>query len=85
MSGAQFEVSGQPCTDSCKIKLNGEEIQRSLSGLTIRGDASDPTFDVELRVRVFEDLRFETQWANVTIPNETRDLLIKLGWTPPAE
>jgi hypothetical protein len=85
VSGASFEVSGRPGTDDCKVKLNGEEIQNCLQNLTIRGDGRDMTYHVELDVLVIEGMTFHAQWANVQIPDKTRDLLIKLGWTPPAD
>lgn len=83
MSGASFEVSGTPGTSSCKVLLNGEEVQNSIRGLTIKGEAGC-IFGVELDLVLFEDLAFETQVANVFIPDHTRDLLLKLGWKPPS-
>lgn len=82
MSGASVEVSGTPGTSSCKVKLNGEEIQNSVRGLTIWGDPARP-FEVELKVHVFETFRFESEEAKVFVSDDARDLLIKLGWTPP--
>lgn len=84
MSGTSFEVSGTPGTSTCKVKLNGEEIQNSVQGIVITGEGPG-MFDVEIRVAVFDDLHFDTQWANVHIPDSTHELLLKLGWTPPKE
>lgn len=84
MTAARFEVSGMPGTSTCTVKLNGEEIQNAVQGLTIRGRCNAP-FEVELDVVVFKGLHFETSEADVIIPDSTCDLLIKLGWTPPKE
>lgn len=84
MSAASFEVSGRPGSSDCKVKLNGEEIQTCLRGLTIRGDGADMVYHVELDVTVIDQMTFDTQWANVQIPLPAGDLLIKLGWTPPS-
>jgi hypothetical protein len=82
MSGAQFKVSGTPGTSSCKVLLNGEEIQNSIRGLTIKGEAGG-VFGVELDLTLIDDLGFDTPDANVFLPDHTRHLLIRLGWTPP--
>jgi hypothetical protein len=81
---ASFEVSGTPGTPSCKLLLNGEEIQNAVQGLWIRGEPGQP-FDVELSIPVFEFFRFESVEADVHVEDSARDLLIKLGWTPPKE
>jgi hypothetical protein len=82
VSGASFEVSGTPGTSSCKIKLNGEEIQNAVQGLQVTGTPG-ASFDVELDLAIFETFRFESEDAAVHVSDGARDLLIKLGWTPP--
>jgi hypothetical protein len=84
VSGASLEVSGTPGTSSCKVLLNGEEVQNAIQGLWIRGEPGQP-FDVELNVAVFETFRFESDESDVHVDDKARDLLIKLGWTPPKE
>lgn len=65
------------------VELDGEDISNTVRGLDIQlrvGDIPKVTLDV-----VVVDLSNETDGAAALIRPETRDLLVKLGWTPPEE
>jgi hypothetical protein len=64
------------------VELDGQDIANVLTGLTLRlGVGEMPTATLDLVVHDFgaeADVRF-------VVPDECRDLLVRLGWTPPAE
>lgn len=64
------------------VQLDGQDVSHALAGLKLRmaaGELPQATLDV-----LVHDLSTEVE-ARVVIPQETRDLLVRLGWTPPAE
>ncbi|MFD8805570.1 hypothetical protein [Streptomyces sp. NPDC059597] len=67
---------------SAQVELDGQDIAKALTGLTLRlGVGHLPTATLDLIVHDFgaeADVRF-------VVPDECRDLLVRLGWTPPAE
>lgn len=65
------------------IELDGVDISRSLIGLslTIRaGDMPSAVLDV-----VAEEIPTELDGVRAYLPDATKELLVRLGWTPPAE
>lgn len=65
------------------VALDGQDISSALTGLTMRlevGNRPQVTLDViALEVPTYLDE------ADVYIPESTRALLVKLGWTPPSD
>ncbi|MEV7154905.1 hypothetical protein AB0N77_09800 [Streptomyces misionensis] len=65
-----------------QVELDGQNIAGSLTGLTLRlGVDEMPTATLDLLIH---DFGAETE-ARFVLPDECRDLLVRLGWTPPAE
>lgn len=64
------------------VQLEGHDISNATAGLDIRmrpGCLPEVRLDV-----ILYDLTSEVE-TTVTVPDATRDLLVRLGWTPPAE
>lgn len=62
------------------VQLDGVDISDGVYGITLKFKAGHlPNLELELPM-----IQTETD-ANVIILDKTRDLLIQLGWTPPAE
>ncbi|HEY9473386.1 MAG TPA: hypothetical protein VIS06_05965 [Mycobacteriales bacterium] len=62
-----------------EVSLDGESISDAVRGLTLTMCAGDiPTLTLD----VVADVLFDGQ-TDVVIPEETRALLVRLGWTPP--
>ncbi|PZT70190.1 hypothetical protein DN402_31725 [Streptomyces sp. SW4] len=65
-----------------QVELDGENIANALTGLTLRmGVDRMPTATLDL---VVYDLGAEAE-VRFEVPDECRELLVRLGWTPPAE
>lgn len=65
-----------------QVELDGQNIANVLTGLTLRlGVGEMPTATLDLAVF---DLGAEAE-VRFEVPDECRDLLVRLGWTPPAE
>jgi hypothetical protein len=65
-----------------EVELDGQNIANVLTGLTLRmgvGEMSTATLDL-----VVYDLGAEAE-VRFVVPDECRDLLVRLGWTPPTE
>jgi phage protein D len=65
------------------VHLDDQDISAALHGLTLRLDSGDvprATLDV-----IALDISTYSDDAQVHLPPATRDLLVRLGWTPPAE
>lgn len=65
------------------VHLDGVDIGGALTGLTVRIDAGDGPLAV-LDVRASE-LSADLGDAHLHLPDATRDLLIRFGWTPPQD
>jgi hypothetical protein len=67
-----------------RVDLDGDDIRDSVGRLTLQaGHGRRPLLTLELRMLI--QMADVTTVADVTIPTDTRRLLIKLGWTPPAD
>ena len=66
------------------ILLDGVNIARGLAGFTVTADAHQPT-QVTLDIHAVDVTRMVSEDTEVLLPKATRELLIQLGWTPPAE
>ena len=65
-----------------RLHLDGQDISQVLDGVDLKlrpGCLPEVTLGV-----IVHDLTTEVE-AKVVIPQETHDLLVRLGWTPPAE
>ncbi|MGW4670086.1 hypothetical protein [Streptomyces sp. NPDC004324] len=65
------------------VELDGVDISPSLIGLTLTIHAGDMPSAV-LNV-IAEEIPTELDEVRAYLPDATKDLLVRLGWTPPAE
>lgn len=80
---ARLQISGAPARGDCKVLLDGEDITGALTGLVLDMQAGElPT--ARLDVRVTELPGVDTQ-VRAHLAPEARELLVRLGWTPPTE
>lgn len=66
------------------IHIDGEDFSNGVFGTTIThkfGELTEVELDLAIRRRVIANIGD----ADILIPDVTRKLLVKLGWTPPAE
>lgn len=84
MSWPKLEISS-PRAVGCDatVRLDGVDISNTLRGLRLSMSCTDVT-TVELDVAVVETTDLSAP-VSAHIPAETRDLLVRLGWTPPEE
>lgn len=79
----KLRISGNGMAGGTQIEMDGEDIAPAISGLTVRMEAGAmPTAVLDV---VLWELDEELVSPRVTVPDKTRDLLVRLGWTPPAE
>lgn len=64
------------------VLVDGVDVSRALAGISVEASADKPHV-VTLRLSV--DRVDVTGEATAVVPRETRDALVALGWTPPAE
>lgn len=66
-----------------RVEVDGYDVSRALLGMTLEINAGDmPT--ATLRV-VAEEIPTELDEMRAYLPDATKALLVRLGWTPPAE
>lgn len=66
-----------------RVHLDGEDISNALVGVRVHltpGSVPMATLDLALW-----EVPTELDQVLVEVPEKTRDLLVRLGWTPPAE
>ncbi|MCW2920025.1 MAG: hypothetical protein JWN52_8093 [Actinomycetia bacterium] len=73
-------TSGIAGTDT-KIELDGTDISNALFGISLHGRAG-AGFSATLDMRAFE-VDTESEDVDVQLPDTAREVLVKLGWTPP--
>jgi hypothetical protein len=67
-----------------KVELDGHDISRYITGLTMRYDTANvPTAVIDVVLLSHTDIDAED--ADVVVPEPTAELLVRLGWTPPAQ
>ncbi|MGW5616269.1 hypothetical protein [Streptomyces sp. NPDC003877] len=65
------------------VELDGVDVSRALLGLTLYVRAGDlPTAVLDV---IAEEIPAELDEVRAYLPEATKDLLVRLGWTPPAE
>jgi hypothetical protein len=65
------------------VELDGHQITTALSSVALRIAYGEPVTTI-LEVAAYEYTAYDGK-ARVYLSEETRDLLKRLGWTPPAE
>ncbi len=65
------------------VLVDGVDVSRALAGISVEASADKPHV-VTLRLSV-DRVDVAGGEAAVSVSRETRDVLVALGWTPPAE
>lgn len=65
------------------VDLDGQDVACALTGISLRIDGG-PVVTAVLDV-VADEIPNDLGEVRVHLPEKTRDLLVRLGWTPPAE
>ncbi|MCX4703874.1 hypothetical protein [Streptomyces sp. NBC_01373] len=65
------------------VELDGQDVAKALTGLSLRLDGG-PVVTAVLDV-VAEEIPNDLGEVRAWLPDATKDLLVRLGWTPPAE
>lgn len=66
-----------------RVHLDGEDISNALVGVKVNlAPGSMPMATLEMALW---EVPTELDQVGIQIPEETRALLVRLGWTPPAE
>ncbi|MFD0885755.1 hypothetical protein ACFQ08_14485 [Streptosporangium algeriense] len=78
----KLSITGMPHRTDYRLELDGHNIARGLRRAVLDLDPSGvPTLELEIRVHELE--RLDVEEVQVLLPEATRDLLTRLGWTPP--
>ncbi|MBC2903150.1 hypothetical protein [Streptomyces cupreus] len=78
-----LRISGTGLPGGTQVELDGEDIAPLVEGLSLRiGVKALPTVTLDV---IVHELDTELPNPRVVVPEKTRDLLVRLGWTPPAE
>ncbi|BCM70867.1 hypothetical protein EASAB2608_06201 [Streptomyces sp. EAS-AB2608] len=79
----KLRLGGTGLSGGTQVELDGVDIAPVVAGLTLSiGVDSLPTAVVDL---VLHELDAELSNPRVVVPEKTRAVLVRLGWTPPAE
>ncbi|MBX6387325.1 MAG: hypothetical protein IRZ07_30835 [Microbispora sp.] len=75
-----LDLTGQPHAGA--VRVDDIDISNAVYAVTVRAAATEvPTVTLDLRL---PEILLATE-AEVRLPDATRDALIALGWTPPAD
>jgi hypothetical protein len=78
-----LRIGGTGLPGGTTIELDGRDIAGVVTGLSLRIGLDDrPTATLDV---VLYDMSTEVENPRVVVPEKTWDLLVRLGWTPPAE
>lgn len=81
---SKLEITGTGLPGGTVIRLDGHDITQVMRELTLNvGAGVVPSLD--LTIPVFEGMRLGLEEVQVYLPDETRELLVRIGWTPPEE
>ncbi|MGW1616369.1 hypothetical protein ACWCQZ_44375 [Streptomyces sp. NPDC002285] len=79
----KLRLGGTGLPGGTQVELDGVDVASAVTGLTLRIGINDrPTAVVDV---VLHELDTELESPRVVVPDKTRALLVRLGWTPPAE
>ncbi|WP_199572741.1 hypothetical protein [Streptomyces murinus] len=79
----KLRLGGTGFPGGTRVELDGVDIAPVVTRLTLHvGVDNVPTAVVDV---VLHELDMELETPRVIVPETTRDLLVRLGWTPPAE
>ncbi|CAM5622444.1 hypothetical protein [Streptomyces aurantiogriseus] len=79
----KLRLGGTGLPGGTQVELDGVDIASAVTGVSLRIGLTDrPTAVVDV---VLHELDTELEHPLVAVPEKTRDLLVRLGWTPPAE
>lgn len=78
---AQIEVDGTGRDG--RVVLDGRDVSGGVRGFALRAEVGRRT-ELELDLAVADGATFDGE-VRLVIPESTREALIALGWTPPAE
>jgi hypothetical protein len=79
----KLRLGGTGLPGDTQIELDGQDIASAVTGLSLRvGTYGLPEVTLEV---VLHELDTVLETPLVILPDATRDLLVRLGWTPPAE
>lgn len=79
----KLRLGGTGLPGGTQIELDGRDIANVVTGLSLRVGV-DSLPEVTLGV-VLHVLDTELENPRVVVPDATKELLVRLGWTPPAE
>lgn len=78
-----LRISGTGLPGGTTVALDGDDISAALTGVSLRVRLDhEPTAVLDV---VLHDLLSEIEGPRIVVPDATRDLLVRLGWTPPVE
>ena len=79
----KLRIGGSGLPGGTQVELDGQDIVSALTGLSLHiGVDQRPTAVLEV---LLHDVDTELENPRVIVPETTRDLLVRLGWTPPVE
>ncbi|MET8766331.1 hypothetical protein [Streptomyces sp. NPDC004658] len=79
----RLRIGGTGLPGGTEIDLDGEDIAGAVTHLSLHvGVDNKPTAVIDV---VLHELDTDLENPRVTVPQKTRNLLVRLGWTPPAE
>jgi hypothetical protein len=79
----KLRLGGSGLPGDTQIELDGEDIASAVTGLSLRlGVYGLPEVTLDV---VLHELDAELEHPRVILPDATKQLLVRLGWTPPAE
>ncbi|MEV4093791.1 hypothetical protein [Streptosporangium saharense] len=78
----KLSITGMPYRTDYRLELDGHNVAHGLRRAVLDLDPSRvPTLELEIRVHEIE--RLDAEEVQVLLPEATRDLLTRIGWTPP--
>lgn len=78
-----LRISGTGLPGGTAVELDGMDITSAIDALSLRLSVSEhPTGVLNVLLHKVDT---EVENPRLVVPDETRDLLVRLGWTPPAE
>lgn len=80
---ASLRISGTGMPGCTTVELDGQDISAVVTGVALRMSlGEEPTAVLDL---VVHDLSTDVAETHIVLPPAARDLLVRLGWTPPQD